>query len=191
MSWRDRRLAALCQAGLVEKFVDALVWVFWPVYPASAGREPAGHRLDRRRLRLHLGRRRSSSPADSPTMSAGIWPNVLGHVDLRRRRRADAAGRRRALVGASAAQSPGFGMALLYPNLSAAVADIAQPAWRASAIGIYRFWRDLGYGIGALGLGCGALRWARLDAVPSGSFPPRWCCLARCCSAGVRRRIRD
>jgi MFS family permease len=47
----------------------------------------------------------------------------------------------------------GFGMALLYPNLSAAVADIAPPQWRGSAIGIYRFWRDLGYGIGALGLG--------------------------------------
>jgi MFS family permease len=44
-------------------------------------------------------------------------------------------------------------MALLYPNLSAAVADISHPAWRGSAIGIYRFWRDLGYGIGALGLG--------------------------------------
>ena len=47
----------------------------------------------------------------------------------------------------------GFGMALLYPNLSAAVADISHPNWRGSAIGIYRFWRDLGYGIGGLGLG--------------------------------------
>jgi MFS family permease len=50
----------------------------------------------------------------------------------------------------------GFGMALLYPNLSAAVADISPPTWRGSAIGIYRFWRDLGYGIGALGLGATA-----------------------------------
>jgi len=44
-------------------------------------------------------------------------------------------------------------MALLYPNLSAAISDFATPAWRGSAIGAYRFWRDLGYGIGALGLG--------------------------------------
>jgi hypothetical protein len=44
-------------------------------------------------------------------------------------------------------------MAMLYPNLSAAVADLAMPAWRASAIGIYRFWRDLGYAVGALGIG--------------------------------------
>ena len=47
-------------------------------------------------------------------------------------------------------------MALLYPNLSAAVADITPPAWRGSAIGIYRFWRDLGYALGALGLGLAA-----------------------------------
>ena len=37
MSWRDRRMAAICQAGLVEKFVDALVWVFWPVYLHQRG----------------------------------------------------------------------------------------------------------------------------------------------------------
>jgi len=47
----------------------------------------------------------------------------------------------------------GLGMGLLYPNLSAAVADIAHPNWRGLAIGIYRFWRDLGYGIGALAMG--------------------------------------
>jgi MFS family permease len=41
----------------------------------------------------------------------------------------------------------GFGMALLYPNLGASVADITPPAWRGSAIGIYRFWRDLGLGL--------------------------------------------
>ena len=54
-------------------------------------------------------------------------------------------------------------MAMLYPNLSAAVADIAHPNWRASAIGIYRFWRDLGYGIGALGLGAAAALGGRLE----------------------------
>jgi MFS family permease len=54
---------------------------------------------------------------------------------------------------AGSAAVTGLGMAMLYPNLSAAVADISHPNWRASAIGIYRFWRDLGYGIGALLLG--------------------------------------
>ena len=58
-------------------------------------------------------------------------------------------------VCATAALS-GFGMALLYPNLSASISDLADPSWRGTAIGIYRFWRDLGYAIGALGLGLAA-----------------------------------
>ena len=63
-----------------------------------------------------------------------------------------------------AAAVTGFGMALLYPNLSAAVADIAHPNWRGSAIGINRFWRDLGYGIGALLLGAVASLAGHIEA---------------------------
>jgi MFS family permease len=44
----------------------------------------------------------------------------------------------------------GFGTAMVYPALLAAVGDVAHPAWRATSIGIYRFWRDLGYAVGAL-----------------------------------------
>jgi MFS family permease len=47
----------------------------------------------------------------------------------------------------------GVGMALLYPTLIAAMGDIAHPLWRGSALGVYRFWRDLGYAIGALAMG--------------------------------------
>lgn len=64
----------------------------------------------------------------------------------------------------AAAALSGFGMALLYPNLSAAVADIAPPSWRGSAIGTYRFWRDLGYGIGGLCLGLVSQLGGRLEA---------------------------
>ena len=53
----------------------------------------------------------------------------------------------------AAAVLMGVGMALLYPNLIASVADIAHPSWRSSALGTYRFWRDTGYAIGALVLG--------------------------------------
>ena len=55
-------------------------------------------------------------------------------------------------IAASAAVT-GLGMALLYPNISAAVADAAAPNCRGAAIGVYRFWRDLGYAVGALCLG--------------------------------------
>jgi MFS family permease len=44
----------------------------------------------------------------------------------------------------------GLGTALVYPTLLAAVSDGAQPRWRASAVGVYRLWRDLGYAVGAL-----------------------------------------
>ncbi len=151
MSWRDRRLFALSQAGLVEKFVDALVWVFYPVYLYQQG----------------------LSLTQTSTV-IGVYGLVWGGAQLFTGRLSDRVGRHRPNVwgmwlcgvgvalmvsgqgvlwwSLSAALS-GFGMALLYPNLSAAVADISHPNWRGSAIGIYRFWRDLGYGIGALGLG--------------------------------------
>ena len=154
VSWRDRRLAALSQTGLVEKFVDTLVWVMYPVF------------LHQRGLTL-------------PQVGwvIGAYGVVWGVSQLATGRLSDRYGRQMPNVwgmwicGAgvalmllhdgvpwwsfSAAVS-GLGMALLYPNLSAAVADISHPAWRGSAMGVYRFWRDLGYAVGALGLGLAA-----------------------------------
>jgi MFS family permease len=61
----------------------------------------------------------------------------------------------------------GLGTAMVYPTLLAAVGDVAHPAWRASSVGVYRLWRDLGYAIGALlagliadAFGLGAAMWA-------------------------------
>ena len=154
MSWGDRRMAAFCQAGLVEKFVDALIWVFYPVYFYQRGMGLAeigwvvgvygfvwgGSQFLTGKLSDHVGR---------------LWPIISGMWIC-------GAGVGITLLGDSvlwwsfSAAVTGFGMALLYPNISAAVSDIAHPLWRGSAIGIYRFWRDLGYGIGALLLGLAA-----------------------------------
>ncbi|HUW28038.1 MAG TPA: MFS transporter [Sulfuriferula sp.] len=151
MSWRDKRMAAISQAGLVEKFVDALIWVFYPVFLHQHGLSLpnigwvvgvygfvwGGSQLVTGKLSDHIGRQKP--------VVWGMW--ICG------------AGVGMMLLGESvawwsfSAGVTGFGMALLYPNLSAAVSDIAHPNWRGSAIGIYRFWRDLGYGIGALALG--------------------------------------
>jgi MFS family permease len=162
MSWRDRRMAALSQAGLVEKFVDALVWAFWPVYLHQRG-------------------------VDLPGIGwiVGVYGFTWGAAQFFTGRASDRVGRQHLNVwgmwicGAGVALFPlgegsawwsmaaavaGLGMAMLYPNLSAAVADIAHPGWRASAIGIYRFWRDLGYGVGALGLGLAATLGGGLEA---------------------------
>lgn len=151
VSWRDKRFAALCQAGLVEKFVDALVWVFYPVYLYEAGLSLpdvgwvigvygftwGGSQFLTGKLSDHIGRQ-------LPNI-AGMWLCAGGVLLM--------LWESSVLWWSFSAAVTGFGMALLYPNLSAAVADIAHPLWRGSAIGIYRFWRDLGYGIGALGLG--------------------------------------
>lgn len=154
MSWRDKRLMALSQAGMVEKFVDALVWIFYPVFLYQKGVSLTnvgwiiglygfvwgGSQLFTGRLSDRVGRHRLNV--------WGMWICGAGVAAMM-------LGEGIAWWATSAAVS-GFGMALLYPNLSAAVADISHPSWRGSAIGIYRFWRDLGYGIGALGLGLAA-----------------------------------
>ena len=154
MSWRDRRLAAIIQAGLVEKFVDALVWVFYPIFLYQQGISLpnigwivsvygfvwGGSQLFTGKLSDQIGR---------------FWLNVAGMWICGAGVAMMMLGTGIAWWSVSAAVS-GLGMALLYPNLSAAVADISPPTWRGSAIGVYRFWRDLGYGIGALGLGVAA-----------------------------------
>jgi MFS family permease len=154
MSWRDKRLAAICQAGLVEKFVDALVWVFYPVFLRQRGLSLSeigwvvsaygfvwgGLQLFTGKLSDHIGRRKPNV--------WGMWICGAGVAMM--------LWKDGVVWWSLSSAVAGFGMALLYPNLSAAVADMAQPNWRASAIGIYRFWRDLGYGIGALGLGVAA-----------------------------------
>ena len=162
MSWRDRRLAAISQAGLVEKFVDALVWVIYPVFLFSRGLSLpeigwvvgmygvvwGGSQLVTGPLSDKVGRH---------------WPNVSGMWIC-------GAGVAMMVVGEGmawwsfAAAVSGLGMAVLYPNLSAAVADLASPAWRGSAIGIYRFWRDLGYAIGALGFALAANLMGQIEA---------------------------
>jgi MFS family permease len=53
-------------------------------------------------------------------------------------------------VWAAAAVALGAGTALVYPTLLAAIGDVAHPAWRARAVGVYRLWRDGGFGAGAL-----------------------------------------
>jgi len=150
-AWRDKRLAAICQAGLVEKFVDALVWVFYPVFLYQHGLSLpdigwvagvygfvwGGSQLFTGKLSDHIGRQKPNV--------WGMWICGAGVAMM--------LWREGMAWWSFCAAVSGFGMALLYPNLSAAVADISHPNWRGSAIGIYRFWRDLGYGIGALGLG--------------------------------------
>ena len=161
MSWRDKRLFAFSQAGLIEKFVDAIVWVFYPIYLVSQGLTitSAGWvigvygtvwgaaQLITGPLSDRIGRR---MPIASGMLLSGLGVGIMPWFD--------------SVSGwAFSSAITGFGMALLYPNLGAAVADVAAPSWRSSALGIYRFWRDVGYGIGALALGLIAQIYGQID----------------------------
>jgi MFS family permease len=151
MSWGDRRMMALSQAGLVEKFVDALVWMIWPLYLVQRGLPltDIGWVLSSYGITWGVAQ-----------LATGYFSDVIGRHKLNWMGMwLCGAGvalfplSGNALEWAASAALSGLGMAMLYPNLSAAVADLAASAWRASAIGIYRFWRDLGYAVGALGIG--------------------------------------
>ena len=151
VTWRDRTFAALSQAGCIEKFVDALVWGFFPLFLHAQGLSLVdigwvvgvygfvwgGSQLWTGPLSDKVGRK-------WPIVS-GMWICALGIV---------ATLQVHGLVAWSlTAAVTGVGMALLYPTLIAAVGDKSHPGWRGSSLGVYRFWRDLGYGIGALALG--------------------------------------
>ena len=151
VSFRHRTFMVLSQAGCIEKFVDALVWVFFPVYlhgrgvslveigwvVGSYGFVWGGSQLWTGPLSDAIGRK-------WPIVT-GMWTCAAGIV---------ATMMVEGLIAWSiTAAVTGVGMALLYPTLIAAVGDISHPDWRGSSLGVYRFWRDLGYGIGALLLG--------------------------------------
>ncbi|MBC7284009.1 MFS transporter [Hoeflea sp.] len=151
VTWRNRTFMALAQAGSVEKFVDALMWALVPVFMVARGASL-----------IEIG------------WVTGIYGFVWGGSQLWTGPLSDAFGRKWPTVAgfflcavgvltfpflagvtgwAVAAAVTGVGMALLYPTLIAAMGDIAHPSWRGSALGVYRFWRDLGYAIGALAMG--------------------------------------
>jgi len=162
VSFRHRTFVALSQAGCIEKFVDALMWVFLPVYLYSKGLSL-----------VDIG------------WVAGVYGFVWGASQLWTGPLSDVIGRKWLIVTGTwicaagvvatlfvdgmvawslTAALTGVGMALLYPTLIAAVGDISHPNWRGSSLGVYRFWRDLGYGFGALLLGFMADTFGVLDA---------------------------
>ncbi len=156
--WRttllDRNLSSVSQAGLVNNLNDGMAWGLFPLvftaarmsleqvgllaalYPATWGIAQllVGACSDR------LGRKW--------LIASGMWVQAIGIAII-----ALAAG----FAGfAAGAVLLGLGTAMVYPTLLAAIGDVAHPTWRASSIGIYRFWRDSGYAVGALLAGVAA-----------------------------------
>jgi MFS family permease len=150
-SVRDPSLSAVCQAGLVNNLNDAMVWGLVPLFLAREGLSlseigvitaiyPASWGL----AQLATGAW-SDRAGRKPLIMAGLWLQAAGIFGF------VAAGSYPGWV--TSALAMGLGTALVYPTLIAAIGDRAHPVWRASAVGIYRLWRDLGYAVGGLLVG--------------------------------------
>ncbi|MFW7341485.1 MFS transporter [Pollutimonas sp. H1-120] len=147
-SVRDPNLSSISQAGLVNNLNDGMAWGLFPFVFAGAGM-----------TLTQIG-----------TLAA-IYPTVWGVCQLFTGALSDRIGRKGLIVVgmwvqaagiaiiaiqssfewyATGAVLLGLGTAMVYPTLLAAIGDVVNPAWRASTVGVYRFWRDLGYAIGAL-----------------------------------------
>jgi len=147
-TWQDPSLSAVSQAGLVNNAVDGLAWGILPLLFAAEG--------------LSVGR---------VGVLAALYPGVWCVGQLFTGAWSDRVGRKPLIVagmvlqgGALAVMAAadafglwalgailiGIGTALVYPTLIAAVGDVAHPRWRATAVGVYRLWRDTGYVVGAL-----------------------------------------
>jgi MFS family permease len=147
-SWRDRSLAAVSQAGLVNNAVDGLAWGILPLLFAAEGLSVS-----------RIGVLAALYPAVwcVGQLFTGAWSDHIGRKPLIVAGML-LQGAALALIAATTGFAPwsvaavlvGTGTALVYPTLIAAVGDVAHPAWRATAVGVYRLWRDAGYVVGGL-----------------------------------------
>jgi MFS family permease len=147
-TWRDRTLAGCSQAGLVNNLNDGLVWGLIPLFLISRGVSvgtiagvTAAYPITWGGLQLLTGAL-SDRLGRKPLIVSGMLVQAVGIVGFLTSSEQGGWLAASLLLGA--------GTALVYPTLLAAVSDVAPPASRASLIGVYRLWRDLGYAVGAL-----------------------------------------
>lgn len=145
---KDPALSSSCFAGLVNNLIFGMSWGLFPLLYASYG----------------VG-------VDVINLIKALYPGVWGILQLGTGPLSDKVGRKWLIVmgqlvqagglwlTAASGQVPqwmlatgllGIGTALVYPSLLAAVGDVAHPSWRGAALGTYRFWRDIGYAVGAV-----------------------------------------
>ncbi len=161
---RDRNLSSVTQAGLVNNLNDGMAWGLFPLFFAAA------------HMRL-----------EQIGVLAAIYPATWGACQLVTGALSDRVGRKWLIATGMWVQAGGIavvilasgfagfatggallgvGTAMVYPTLLAAIGDVAHPSWRASSVGVYRLWRDLGYAVGAViagvaadALGLGVAMW--------------------------------
>jgi MFS family permease len=148
-TYRQPALRSCSQAGLVNNLNDGLAWGLVPLYLAANGAGVA-----------------------SIGLVAAVYPAVWSVAQIGTGHWSDSVGRKLPIVGGmllqavalgllavsggvvatatAAAALLGFGTALVYPTLIAAISDAVSPVARAPVVGVYRFWRDAGYALGAI-----------------------------------------
>jgi MFS family permease len=162
-SFKDRNLMAASQAGLVNNLNDGMSWGIFPLFFTTLG----------------LGIERIG-------ILKAVYPIVWGVGQVITGPLSDRWGRKGLIVGGMWVQAAGLfitalgghfgwwlagsvllgvGTAMVYPCLIAAVSDASHPTWRARSLSVYRFWRDLGYAIGALSAGLIADRFGFAAAI--------------------------
>jgi MFS family permease len=150
-SFKDRNLFACSQAGLMNNLNDGMSWGVFPIFFSAFG--------------LGVGR---------IGILKAVYPAVWGILQVATGPLSDRLGRKWLIVGGMWVQAAGIfvtvigrsfgwwlsgsvllgvGTAMVYPALIAAVSDNSHPSWRARSLSVYRFWRDLGYAVGALSAG--------------------------------------
>ena len=148
-TWRDRSLSATSQAGLVNNLNEGMAWGLFPIFFTLTGDLSVG----------------------SVGLLIAIAPAVWGVGQLVTGALSDRIGRKPLIVGGQLTEAAGLliiafgdtfavwavgsvlfgaGTAMAYPTLIAAVGDIAHPSWRGAAVGVYRWWRDVGFAVGAV-----------------------------------------
>jgi MFS family permease len=182
--WRttltDRNLSSISQAGLVNNLNDGMAWGLFPLFFAAA-----------------------NLSVDRIGMLAAIYPATWGVVQLATGALSDRVGRKWLIATGMWVQAAGIsvvilsrsfggfatggvllgiGTAMVYPTLLAAIGDLADPSWRASAVGVYRLWRDLGYAFGALLAG--------FTADVLGLAGAMWVIAAITCASGIVAAVR-
>ncbi len=173
-SWQNKNLFAVSQAGLINNLNDGMSWGVFPLLFTAAGVNLEG-----------VG------------WIKAVYPVVWGVGQLVTGPLADRVGRKPLIVWGMLLQAVahgliglgvlpalwsgligstllGLGTAMVYPALLAAVSDAAPPLWRASALGVYRFWRDMGYAIGALMAGLVAAWLGLIWAVHAAGLLTLW-----------------
>lgn len=156
-------LSAASQAGLVNNLNFGLSWGLFPLLFASAG-----------------------LPVDRVGLLVAVYPAVWGAAQILTGALSDRWGRKNLITGGMLTQAAalawiataegfaewlagaallGAGTAMVYPTLLAVIGDVAQPLWRARAVGVYRLWRDGGYAVGAVVGGVAADLWGLRAAV--------------------------